>query len=278
MIRPLALLVLAAAASPLLAQNPPPPAQPPAQPPAPQPAKPAAPPAQDPAKGDEKKPEPPPQPIVDDTGNAAKIVMQYEKQLADKDAKVRTDALAAFAIHRNESYVKLVAPLLKDKNEKVAGAAVAALGNQPFQPSIDALLNYACDDKKGAPTEELRRAALAALGNTGIGKHGYDRLHDLWKTVDDDAKVQIVETLVKSKEKRAFSLLVDHMDQPHDTSANRPPTAELKKIDDTWQKLKGPVRRGLKELTGESFPTAKQYVEWSKDKGVKLGFAYERGK
>jgi len=273
-IGPLASLALAAAASPLFAQNPPPPA-PPAQPPAQPPAKAPAP--QDPAKGDEKKPEPP-QPIVDDTGNAAKVVMQYEKQLADKDAKVRADALAAFAVHRNESYVKLVAPLLKDKDGKVAKAAVAALGNQPFPPSAEALLNYACDDKKGAPNEELRLAAIAALGNTGIGKRGYDRLHDLFATADDDGKLQILETLVKVKEKRCFSLLVDHMDQPNDTSTNRPPADVQKKLFDTWNKLKGTVRRGLKELTGESFPTAKQYVEWSKEKGVKQGFVYEHGK
>ena len=274
MIRPLAALALLVAGSPLLAQNPPPPA-PPAKPPAPAPAAPPAP--QDPAKGDEKKPEPP-QPIVDDTGNAAKIVMQYEKQLADKDAKVRTDALAAFVVHRHESYVKVVAPLLKDKDDKVAAAAVAALGNQPFNPSIDALLNYACDDKKGAPTEELRRAAIAALGTTGIGKHGYDRLHELFATLDDDGKLAVLETLVKVKEKRCFSMLVEHVDQPNDTSATRPPAAVQKKLFDTWNKLKATARRGLKELTGETFPTAKQYIEWAKGPGAKLGFAYERGK
>jgi hypothetical protein len=267
MIRPLAALALLALVPMLHAQNPPPPAPPPAKAPAPQ----------EPAKGDEKKPEPP-APIVDDNGAAAKVVMQYEKQLADKDAKTRTDALAAFAVHRHESYVKLVAPLLKDKDDKVAAAAVAALGNQPFQPSIDALLNYACDDKKGAPTEELRRAAIEALGTAGIGKKGYDRLHDLFPTVDDDGKLAIVDTLVKVKEKRCFSLLVEHMDQPNDTSANRPPAAVQKKLFDTWNKLKGSVRRGLKELTGETFPTAKQYVEWAKGPGSKLGFAYEHGK
>jgi HEAT repeat protein len=274
MVGPLAALVVFAAASPLLAQNPPPPA-PPAKPPAPAPSAPPAP--QDPAKGDEKKPEPP-QPIVDDSGNAAKIVMQYEKQLGDKDARVRADALAAFAIHRHESYVKVVAPLLKDKDDKVAAAAVAALGNQPFPPSIDALLNYACDDKKGAPTEELRRAAIEALGTTGLGKHGYDKLHDLFKTLDDDGKLAVLETMVKVKEKRSFSMLVDFVDEPNDKSANRPPTAVLKKIFDTWNKLKGTARRGLKDLTGESYPTAKQYIEWAKGPGAKLGFAYEHGK
>ena len=270
MIRPLVALVLFAFGAPLLAQNPPPPAPP-------APAKPPAPAPQEPAKGDEKKPESP-QPIVDDSAAAAKLVLQYEKPLADKEAKVRIDALAVFAVHRHESYVKPVAALLKDKNEKVAEAALAALGNQPFPASIETLLNYACDDKKGAPTEELQRAALAALGTSGIGKRGYDRLHELFATINDDGKLQIVETLVKVKEKRAFSLLVDHFERPNDTSANRPPTEVLKKIDDTWLKLRGPVRQGLKDLTGESFPTAKQYIEWSKGPGMKLGFVYEKGK
>jgi hypothetical protein len=265
---------LVCAGSLLVAQNPPPPA-----PPAPPVPVPAPAPAPAPEKADEKKPEPAPAPVIDDVGNAAKVTQQYEKLLVDKDVTVRLEALKAFQSHRNESYVKLLAPQLKEKNEKVAMAAVAALGNQPFQASIDALLNYACDDKKGAPSEELRRAAIKALGDAGIGKRGYDRLRATFDMVDDDGKLAIFETLVKVKEKRAFSLMVDHMDQPSFSGANRPPESVQKTAFNTWNKCKGTVRKGLRDLTGEGFPTAKQYVEWaSGPAGRKAGFTYERGK
>jgi hypothetical protein len=280
MVRPLAafVLVLLPAGPLLVAQNPPPAPNPPAgNPPAGNPP----PPAPAPGKGDEKKPDPPapPAPIVDDVGNAAKVAQQYEKQLADKDAQKRSDALAVFAIHRSESYVKLLAPLLHDKDEKVATAAVAALGNQPFPASTDVLLNYVGDDKKGAPSDELRVAAINALGDVGLGKHGYERLRENFETRDDDDKVAIVATFVKLKEKRAFSFLVDHVDEPKFTGANRPPTAVIKKAVDGWNKYQGMLRKGLRDMTGEGFPSAKQYIDWAATPAArKAGFAYERGK
>jgi hypothetical protein len=261
MFRPLTPLLVLALASVVAAQAPPP-------------AKPAEP----PAAGEEKKPDAPAV-IEDNTGEAAKFAAEQNKALSSKEAKERADGLAAFATHRNELYVKVVVPHLKDKDDGVVKAAIAALGNQPFHSSIDALLAFVCDEKKYSPSDEQRLVAIRALGATGLGKKGYDRLREAYPKFDNDSKNELFATFARAKEKRAFSLMVENMDQPHFSGANRPSTADQKKADDTWQKIKANVRRGLRELTGEGFATAKQYIEWADTAAArKAGFRYERGK
>jgi len=239
---------------------------------------PAGPPPDAPAQGDEKKPDAPAV-IEDNTGVAIKFAADQANALASKDAAERAGALATFAIHRSEVYVKVAVPLLKDKDPAVVKAALVALGNQPFKSSTDALLVFVCDEKKGAANDEQRNEGIKQLGNVGLGKHGFEKLHDVFPKLDDDGKNAAFETFIKAREKHSFSLMVDFMDQPTFSGANRPSTADQKKAFDTWKACKANVRRGLRELTGEGFPTAKQYIEWADTPAArKLGFSYQHGK
>ncbi len=269
-----ALFALALLAAVAPAQNPPP--TPPAPPaPAGKPGEPGAP------KADPKKDEPAaPAPIVDVSADATRLLREKEAAFADKEPRVRAEALETFRVHRNEIYVKPIAALLKDKNADVAKLAAKALGNQPFPKSTDALLDYATNPKNVAAEPEIVVEAILALGSAGLGKKGYERLSEIFEDADKFVKSAIFQALAAQKEKKAFSFFVDHCDEPQPANPNsgsNPPAAYWKAKFEEWNEYKQYVRRGLKEMTGESLATAKHYVDWAAGPGKKLGFVYRSG-
>ena len=236
-----------------------------------------------PAKPDAPRPDEkpaPPAPIVDTPGDATKLVAAQQKGLTDKEPRTRADAIAPFLLHRNELYVKTLAPFLKDANEDVAKAAARALGNQPFPKASEALLDFASNKKLTAVAPGAAAEALLALQGTGLGKKGYERLRALFDDADPQSKTAIFRVLAALKEKKAFSFFVDYTDEPHgDTSsANNPPASYWKARFTEWNDYKQYVRRGLKELSGQSLATAAQWIEWAKTpEAKKAGLVYERG-
>jgi len=230
----------------------------------------------------ESKPAEPaePQPIADSNADAARILREKSAAFANKEPRVRAQALETFVLHRHESYVKPIAALLKDKNSDVARLAARALGNQPFPSSSEALLDFATQPRNFGAKPEVAAEAIRALGTAGLGKKGYARLRDIFDEVDPPLKGAIFQALGMQKEKKAFSFLVDHCDQPqpeNPDSPSNPPAAYWKAKFEEWNQYKQHVRRGLKEMTGVALATKKQYVEWAAGEGKKLGFVYAAG-
>ena len=231
----------------------------------------------EPPASDEKKSEP----IVDDANAATTFLREQQKALADPDAATRIGALDRFATHRNESYVKPVAALLKDKNPEVVKAAVRALGNQPYPASTEALLSYVTNPKLYQGDPELAAAAVLALGDAGLGKKGYDALRAMFDDVSDKSvKTAICRAFLAAKEKKAFSFFVDHCDLPvaDPKAANNPPASWWKARTEEYNDYKQYVRQGLKALTGQALATSKQYIDWANSaEGKKSGLVYKKG-
>jgi hypothetical protein len=220
------------------------------------------------------------QPILDSNPDAVKLLREKSAALADKEPRVRAQALETFLVHRHETYVKPIAALLKDKNGDVAKLAARALGNQPFPSSSDALLDFATHPKNFEGKPEIACEAILALGSAGLGKKGYDRLREIFDDGDKAVKTAIFRALAAQKEKKAFSLFVDHCDEPapaNPNSPSNPPASYWKARFEEWQEYKQYVRQGLKAMTGESLATSRQYVEWANGPGKKLGFVYRSG-
>ena len=239
---------------------------------------PAPPPKNDPAPAPAETPKPP-DPVVDDAGAASRTLKEQEASLADKEPAKRLAALGVFRIHRNEAYVKAIAPLLRDKSDEVAIEAAKALGNQPFAKSSDVLLEFATNKKVAIP-EAVLAEAVGALATTGLGKKGYDKLREMFDDSEKAVKVAIVRVFAETKEKKAFSFFIDHMDEPVGKAGdpnNSLSAAQWKARFEEWRDYKQYVRGGLKAITGTSFATAAQWKDWANGPGKKAGFVYRTG-
>lgn len=226
---------------------------------------------------------PPASVTTDSNADAQKHLAKYEAALADKEAKVRVDAIEAIGARRSPLYIKTLAAALKDKNNAVTKAAAIALGNQPFPAAIEPLLEFACDEKANmdqhkGPLDVVRIEAIKSLADTGIGKNGYAQLREVWERLELLSKSEVFVTLGKVKEKKAFSFMVDHLDKPDFTGPKAPTVPEQKAIMEVWDASHVNVENALKELTGEKFATAKEYIDWANGAGKKLGFVYAKGK
>jgi hypothetical protein len=219
--------------------------------------------------------------VHDSDADAREFLRSKEKGLKDKEPRVRSLALEEFVVHRHESYVKPLSALLKDKNTDVVKLAARALGNQPFEATSDVLLDFAANPRAWGADPRSAAEAILSLGNVGLGKRGYGRLRELFDDCNDvDVRIAIFKSLAKLKEKKAFSFFVDHNDEPapaNPDSPSNPPASYWKARFEEWNQYKEWVRRGLREMTGESFATKKQWVEWSEGPGKKLGFVYSSG-
>lgn len=219
--------------------------------------------------------------VHDSDAEAREFLRSKEKGFKDKEPRVRSLALEEFVVHRHESYVKPLSALLKDKNTDVVKLAARALGNQPFEATSDVLLDFATNPRAWGADPRSAAEAILSLGNVGLGKRGYGRLRELFDDCNDvEVRIAIFKTLAKLKEKKAFSFFVDHNDEPapaNPDSPSNPPASYWKARFEEWNQYKEWVRRGLREMTGESFATRKQWIEWSEGPGKKLGFVYSSG-
>lgn len=211
---------------------------------------------------------------------ARDLLTSLGDKLADKEPRLRKEAAEALGSGQNEQFVAPLVKLLKDREPGVAMAAAAALGHQPFKSSQDALLKLLQNEKLSAK-EGLRPAVIDALGQVGWSKKGYTVLRESFDRAPKEEKLALIRAFVQQKEKQAFSLLVDLIDEPkpeNPNSPSNPPASYWQAKWTEWNHYKSDVRRGLTTLTGESFATRKIAVEWAETEAArKAGFVYKKG-
>lgn len=239
-------------------------------------------PVQEPERGRDERAakEGQPEPVLDPPAEASKRLRATEKALADREPRVRSEALEPFLTHRSELYVKRLAAVLDDKHEDVAVRAAKALANQPFPAATDALLAFACKEKNVAAKPEVVAAAILALGEVGLGKKGYDRLRALFDDGDAAIKGAVFQAFAAAGEKRSFSLFVDHFEAPQPENVNsgsNPPESYWRAKHAEWSAYRQHVHKGIKTLTGAALTNAQAWKEWAAGDGKALGFAYSKG-
>ncbi|MBK9384174.1 MAG: hypothetical protein IPN34_05055 [Planctomycetes bacterium] len=227
------------------------------------------------------KPDEPPAPLpaLDDKG-AAERVSEF-KRLYSKSADLgrRLEAVKKLSTHRSDRLaVELQKVVLADPNPIVRADAAKALGRQDGAKAKAGIA--AC--LKGLQGEEQQVVLLALLD--ALLFEAYDPAHFdiLAPLFDKDStppavQQRIVRLFGKGKEKRAFRLFVDNLNEPIpenvDDGAN-PPASYWEMRWKKWDVWRLDVAKALKELTGVEFKEKKFYKEWAKGEGKTLGFKY----
>jgi hypothetical protein len=236
-------------------------------------------PAQQPAPTPKADEPPPPLPALDDK-EAAERVADF-KRLYTKSADLgrRIEAVKKLSTHRSERLAaELQKVVLADPNPIVRAEAAKSLGRQDgakAKAGISACL-------KGLQGEEQQVVMLALLDSLLLEAYEpayFEILEPLFEKEATQPAVQqrIVRLFGKGKEKRAFRLLVDNLNEPApenvDDPAN-PPASYWEMRWKKWDVWRLDVAKALKELTGVEFKEKKFYREWAKGEGKKLGFKY----
>ncbi len=271
--RRLCLLLLLASALP--AQKVPPKARPSAR----EAGKPAA-----PGKEKGKKEKRPAFPPLADKKEARAMLKAFKKNLsrAKKSPLVRREVVQALVRKGHPSFVAPLEKLARtDKSKLVRAAAVEALGKLDFPRTRKALLKIL--GGRGLTKDPLvLLAALDALDRLGYHPIFFQTLSDLFEKTWDMAspgvpQQKILRLFAKGKEKRAFRLLVDHLDEPRPSdvnSASNPPASWWEKRWKAWHYWRGDVKAALREITGVEFSRAEFYKKWARRMGRKKGIKY----
>ena len=229
---------------------------------------------------DREEAEETPTPVSVEDREARRILKEERVHLRSQELRHRVESLQRIAGYQNEEFVKPLLELLEDEEERVVHAAIHALGSQPFDKSQQALLKIVLHPKYDDQVA-LREQALAALGRAGWSAAGYRKLREAFDEAHPKVKRGILRAFAAQQELNAFSLFVDHLDEPKPVNvnaANNPPASYWKERYKEWQFFKLDVHRGLEAMTGQSFASAAAAKEWAASKaGRKLGVRYKRG-
>ncbi len=235
-------------------------------------------------KEEKKKEKRPVFPPRADKKEARAMLKAFKKNLsrAAKSPLVRREVVQALV---RKSHPSFVAPLEKlarrDKSKLVRAAAVEALGKLDFPATRKALLKIL--GGRGLTKDPLvLLAGLDALDRLGYHPVFFQVLSDLFEKTWDMAspgvpQQKIIRLFAKGKEKRAFRLLVDHLDEPRPADVNaasNPPASWWEKRWKAWHYWRGDVKAALREITGVEFSRAEFYKKWARRMGRKKGIKY----
>ena len=219
-----------------------------------------------------------PPPMEDKEAKA--LLKELKKDLGSKEPRIKAQAIERLRQHSNERFVDPLADLCSDRDPEVAVLAIEALATQPFDDAKTRLLKLLRARRMLEDPTRLH-AALRTLAKIGWTRRGYQQLRDLFDDVESDTKKEILRAFAAQKEVRAFSLFVEHFDEPRPKSVNsptNPPASYWKAKYQEWKKLEAVVRKGLRQITGKEFASADEAIEWSKTREArKAGFEFSRG-
>ncbi len=235
-------------------------------------------------KEDKKKEKRPTFPPKADKKEARAMLKAFKKNLsrAARSPLVRREVVQALVQKAHPSFVAPLEKLARrDKSKLVRAAAVEALGKLDFPATRKALLRIL--GGKGLTKDPLvLLAGLDALDRLGYHPVFFQTLSDLFEKTWDMAspgvpQQKIIRLFAKGKEKRAFRLLVDHLDEPRPAdvnSASNPPASWWEKRWKAWRYWRGDVKAALREITGVEFSRAEFYKKWARRLGRKKGIKY----
>ena len=234
-----------------------------------------------PPKKEEKKPSFPP-PAAKKEARAMLKAFKKDLSRSKKSPMVRREVVQALV---RKSHPSFVSPLMKlagkDKSKLVRAAAVEALGKLNFPETRRALLKIL--GKRGLTKDPLVfLAALDAVDRLGYHPVYFQALSDLFEAAWDMPspgvpQQKIIQLFSKGKEKRAFRLLVDHLDEPKPANVDdpsNPPASWWEKRWKAWHYWRGNVKAALKEITGVDFTRSAFYKKWARRKGRKSKIKY----
>ena len=215
---------------------------------------------------------------------AREMLSLFKKRIskAKKLPQVRIELIKSLVEKSHKSFVKaLIKVAQKDKSKLVRAEAYRALGKLDYRESRKAL--YKALKKTSLINEPLILFGIFdALENIGYRSYFFEPLSDIfesaWET-KKPAEIQkrIINIFGKAKEKKAFRLLVNHLDEPIPKNVDdpsNPPASWWEKRWKAWDIWKKDVKKALISITGVEFDRASFYKKWAKKVGRKFGIKY----
>ncbi len=217
----------------------------------------------------------------------AKALLQELQNAANgADEKRLLAALRPLVGKRHRTFVADLKKLAAHKSGEVAVAAVEALGSQGDKgvaPLLSRIVALEVRERGILLGGTLKAAAIEALGRLGVAG-SFDAVKRLAEAMLRDPEMRnryappILRASVRyfglTKEKRAVSFLIEHVDEPKPadpSSGTNPPESYWKARHECWGAMRWDVGWALKEITGKEFETTRRWTRWFDEEGKKQG-------
>lgn len=235
---------------------------------------------QQPAEAATTKAAPKPVPVAD-RQEEKDMLRQFKDLYAKKKAALaqRLQGIELLATKQSEKFVlELKKVIDRDPEQLVRAEAAKVLGKQRFDKT-NAVVLASLEKAREKQDQIVSLALLDAVEELGYDRKYFDELSKLFEAETTEARVQqrIVKLFDTAKDKQAFKLLVDNLDEPYPDDihgADNPPAEYWERRWKNWSVWKTDVAAALKNLTGVEFKEAEFYKRWVRKEGKKLGLDY----
>lgn len=225
---------------------------------------------------------PPPKTVAVADGKEAKDILQRFRELYGTKKAGLAQRLQGVELLGTRQHEQLAIELKKvidrDPEQLVRAEAAKVLGTQRFDKT-NALILASLAAARAKQDQIVSLALLDAIEGLGYDGKFFDELTKLFAAETTEARVQqrIIKLFDAGKEKRAFKLLVDNLNEPQPAdvhAADNPPAEYWERRWKNWSAWKTDVAVALKNLTGVEFKEAEFYKRWARKEGRKLGLDY----
>ncbi|MHC4939700.1 MAG: HEAT repeat domain-containing protein [Planctomycetota bacterium] len=246
------------------------------------------------AEGDEKKPDEPksvldmkpgeyeigdPGVVIEDSSvvNAeiARFNADYKKAKSAKNDERRAQLLLKLGEKDHEKIYKIATKIAKDKNYRVATAAVICIARQ--QGSAKKAGKYLHKLLGREKRTNVRCAAIIGLGALNYTK-AYDDVKKQFKKDTGELRKASARYFGMTKAKAAFRMLAEELDEPMAKNPNdpsNPPASWWEARWHAWKANEKAIHWALSQLVeGESFETTDEAKKWAKSEGKKHGIEW----
>lgn len=223
---------------------------------------------------------------VKDDDEARALRDALDDALGTRDEEKVLAALRPFVTKRHKSFVAPLKKLVVDRRDAVAEVAAAALGSQGDKgvaPLLLKVVTHEVRERTFLKGALAKAAAIESLGRLGVSG-GFEPIMKMAESMlrDPELRTSYAPAIARAsiryfgltKEKRAVSFLIDHVDEPQPADVNagsNPPAEYWKARYEAWVAFRPEVVWALKEITGMEFETGRRWKAWFDEEGRKLG-------
>lgn len=204
------------------------------------------------------------------TAELARFQTDYKAARKAKDANKCAELLLKLGEKDHPQIYKAATKFVKDKNYRVATAAVICIARQHGSakkagPFLQKVL-------KGEKRTNIRCAAIIGMGTLGYTKAFKDVRKEYRKSTTELRKAA-ARYFGYTKAKKAFRLLAEELDEPHPANPNDPNNPSASYWEQRWKDWKqneAAVHWALSQLVeGETFETTIEAKNWAEKFGKK---------
>jgi hypothetical protein len=209
------------------------------------------------------------------TAELARYHADYKKAKAAKDNEKRAQLLLKLGEKDHAKIYKIATKLAKDKEFRVATAAVVCIARQKSSAKkAGKFLQKLLDREKRT---NVRCAAIIGMGVLGYTK-AYDDVRRLYKKDMRELRKASARYFGYTKAKQAFRMLAEELDEPRSgdpNDPNNPSAAWWEERWNSWKSNEKAIHWAISQLVdGETFETSGEAKKWAETEGKKHGIEW----